>query len=254
MTENRSIENGKREVPDDKTQVVITEFAGELLKSIENILAELVSRIDLSPADDEFYLTFCKLFNLYDLFQNEIIDASGINVVCKAGCSNCCCHWVDDVNSFEVMIIIRYLAINHPEIIDSIAISLRKDMDSLTLLKSHVDEKVTEYSFVTDDLPDKYDLLLLCFYQLERQCALLDDNGRCVVYPVRPFTCRDYINISDPSVCHPDRINEEEPATLILHLSDKVSQLLEILHHRFNEGNPDMSLRSRLLSLLESMD
>lgn len=80
-------------------------------------------------------------------------------------------------------------------------------------------------------------------------CALLDENGCCIIYPVRPFTCRDYLNLRDSTTCLPENINETEPATLILHLSDAVTERLKTLHNRFNAGSEDMSLRSLLHDL-----
>jgi len=51
-------------------------------------------------------------------------------------------------------------------------------------------------------------------------------------------------------VCLPGRINGEEKATLIMYLSDTVTQHLETLHRRFDQGSNDMSLRSLLLRFL----
>jgi Fe-S-cluster containining protein len=251
MTEKNDIIAVYNKDPDNPPPFVMTESARMLLGSIENLLGELVNQADLRPSDDEFYHKFLSIFDLYNRFQHEVINASGINTVCGAGCSHCCCHWVEDVNSFEGIIISRYLAEHHPELVYSIIESFRKDEAVLESLCGLVDKKVAEYSSFTDDIPDKYDLLLSCFYQMQRPCALLDKNGRCIVYPVRPLTCRDYLNVRDPDACLPDLINEEKEATLIMDISDKVSELLEILHQRFDYGDDNMSLRSLLIRCLE---
>jgi len=251
MIENNGGITGNNDDFDKGPSFIVTESSQILLGSIEDILADLISRVDLCPADYEFYDKFRCILDLYDRFQREVIDASKISIVCSAGCSSCCCHWVDDVNSFEGMIISRYLADNHPDIINSVIKSFRKDAEALTSLQVLIDEKIAEYSNVSDDIPDNHELLLSCFYQLERPCALLDDSGRCLVYPVRPLTCRDYLNLRDPAACLPELINEEERATLIMYLSNTVSDRLEILHRRFDQGNNDMSLRTLLVRFLE---
>jgi len=251
MTEKNNIITDYNEDPDNSPPFVMTESSRMLLESIENLLGELVSLAGLCPSDEEFRYKYMDFLNLYDRFQHEVINASGINTVCSAGCSHCCCHWVEDVNSFEGIIISRYLAEHHPDLIDFVIESFRQDEEVLESLCGLVEKKIAEYSSFTDDIPDKYDLLLSCFYQLERPCALLDKNGRCIVYPVRSLTCRDYLNIRNSDACLPDRINEEKEATLIMDISDKVSELLEILHRRFDYGDDNMSLRSLLVRYLE---
>lgn len=252
MAENNSKINAVNNDLNNPPSLNITESSRILLTSIEDILVDLVNRADLSPSDDEFYYKYRRILDIYDHFQNEVIDASGISTVCSAGCSSCCCHWVEDVNSFEAYIIGRYLNENSPDMIDSVIMLFREDAEVLNSLRDIVDGKSAEYTSVSDEITDQYDLLLACFYQLERPCALLDDNGCCSVYPVRPFTCRDYMNIRDKTACLPDRIIEGEPATLILYLSDFISQQLEILHRRFDDGSDDMSLRSLLVRFFES--
>jgi len=252
MTGSSNIKNGSSEDLQSPPAIIITESARILLGQIEDILADLVNRTDLYPSDDEFYDKYRQLLDLYDILQHQILDASGINVVCTAGCSNCCCHWVEDVSSFEGIIISRYLYEHYPEMVDSVITSFRKDEQVLNSLSGLVEEKTAGDSSVSVDIPDPYDLLLSCFYQLQRPCALLDADGRCIVYPVRPFTCRDYLNLRDPAACLPDRINDEEHSTLMLYLSDTVSDRLEILHKRFDHGSDDRSLRSLLVRFFES--
>ncbi len=232
-------------------EFVMTEYSQSLLCSIEKLLDDLLNRTDLIPSSDEFYCKFREILDIYDRLQLEVLKASGINVVCGAGCSNCCCHWVDDVSSVEAVIISRYLKEQYPDMIESVIRIFQDDAEVLNSLHAIVDEKSDEYSSFEEEIEDSYDLLLTCFYQLERPCALLDDKGQCIIYPVRPFTCRDFLNIKDPEACHPERINEEGNATLIMYLSDTISQKLEQLHLRFDDGSADMSLRSLLVRYLK---
>lgn len=251
MTDNNGTLSGSCFDSINNPTFIMTELSYKLLKTIEDILAELVARTDLSPCDYEFYEKYRILLDHCDRFQNEIINASGINSVCSAGCSHCCCHWVDDVNSFEGVIISRYLSEYHPDKVDCVMRSFHEDAEVFDSLSVMVEQKLSECSSDSEEVPDPYDLLLSCFYQMERPCALLDDNGRCIVYPVRPLTCRDYLNVRHPDACLPERINEESEATMIMYLSDTVSGCLEILHRRFDEGRNEMSLRILLAHLLK---
>ena len=244
--DNTSVTEKTEGLPD----FIMSESARILLRSIEDILADLVNRKDLMPYDEEFFQTWRRVLDLYDRFQDEVMRASGITIVCGPGCSTCCFHWVEDVNSFEAMIISRYLMNHFPGSTGTVIESFKNDHAAVDSLKNLVDEKIAEYSAAGDDLPDHYELLLSCFYQLERPCALLDVKGRCMIYPVRPLTCRNYLNLRDRNVCLPDLINTEEPATFILDISETATARIEILHRRFERGN-DTSLRRQMLILLE---
>ena len=251
MSEDNGIISGRKD-SHDPPQFIITGTARSLLGSIEKILAELISRSELRLSDDDFYNSFLTLLDLYDSFQHEVITSSGISIVCRAGCSHCCCHWVEDVTCIEAAVISRYIAQHHPGIIDSVISSFLEDKEVFDSLHVLVDDKIAEDASHMNDIPDSFELLLSCFYQLERPCALLDDNGSCIVYPVRPLTCRDFMNLRDPLACLPDRINEEVEATLIMYLSDTVTEHLGALHRRFEDGSDDMSLRSLLIRFLET--
>jgi Fe-S-cluster containining protein len=246
MGKNSSIADVNDDSLYDSPVFNLTDSSRILLASIEHLLDELIARAELIPSDDEFYYKFTKVLDIYEQLQHEVLADSGISTVCSAGCSTCCFHWVEDVNSFEAAILARYLEDNYPGIIEQFICSFRKDAEVLESLRAIVDDKITEFSSYADEIADPYELLLSCFYQLERPCALLDSSGCCIVYPVRPLTCRDYLNLCDPEICHPDRINEEEQATLVMLLSEAVSQKIEILHRRFDISDNDMSLRTLL--------
>lgn len=42
------------------------------------------------------------------------------------------------------------------------------------------------------------------FFRLNRKCALLDENNRCMGYEARPISCRGYAVVSEPYKCEPD--------------------------------------------------
>ncbi|PKL19135.1 MAG: hypothetical protein CVV49_02335 [Spirochaetae bacterium HGW-Spirochaetae-5] len=232
-------------------EIVITESAGKIIITIEEILDYLISRKDLNPDDNLFYFKFREALDLYDLLLEEVLAASEISSVCKTGCKQCCCHWVENVSFVEGAVISRYLKENHPDLVGQITGSFREDADIFDSVCVSADDKIPEHHIFGDESDDRYDLILSCFYQFGRHCALLDKNGRCMVYPVRPFTCRDYFNVRDASACHPEKINDENNATLIVYISDAITEKIEVLHRRFNKVSDDMSLRRLLVRFLK---
>lgn len=233
-------------------ELLNTEFSAGILKSMDAALDEMLSMKNLTPGCDEFYNLFRNFLDMYEKYQQEVLQASGINIVCRAGCSACCFHWVDDVYSFEGYVIARYLKDNYNWKIKSLIEKFRNDAEIFESLYGIVNEKTDGYSGSCDEVADPYDMVLSSFYQLGRPCALLDDQGRCIVYPVRPFTCRDYLNIKNPEACLPERINNDARATIIMYLSDDISEKFEQLHHRYNKNGDDMSLRKLLVFFLEN--
>ncbi len=243
MTENDRILNTEDEDPLPPPSIIITEPARLILNSVENILSELAGETGLDPSDDEFYYRYLTLLEQYDELQRIVLKASGIDSVCGEGCSCCCFHWVEDVNSFEAMIMGRYIEENFPEKRESIKNTFFEDQNIFDSMRDAAEKMTPSAESGPGDIPDSYDLHLSLFYQMRRPCALLDGNGRCIVYPVRPLTCRDYLNLRDPAACLPERIDQERYATLIISVSDTIIEPLEILHQRFDFGSGSMSLR-----------
>lgn len=253
MTEGNSLKNREDENSSTPPVFIINGTARSLLKEMEDILDGLICRADLHPSSEEFYNKFLRFLELQELFQRELLNETGVSTVCGAGCSSCCCHWVDDVYSFEGIIISRFIKEQRPWLVEPALSIFRRDAECMESLSVIVDDKLSELIPDPDEIPDRNELLLSCFYQMERPCALLDDTGRCSIYPVRPLTCRDYLNISAAEACLPERINEASEATLIMYLPDTLSEKLETLHCRFRAGVEDMSLRHILINLLEAL-
>ena len=89
------------------------------------------------------------------------------------------------------------------------------------LIENRVNKEVSDL--------DTTDLLLASYYQLERPCALLSDNGICSIYEIRPLTCRIYISFSDPHSCSAECINESNIPTYLLDLEESASKLLDMI-------------------------
>jgi hypothetical protein len=89
---------------------------------------------------------------------------------CKKGCSFCCSIRVD-ATQLEVDVIVDYMKEKHIKV-------------SEERLKHQSVLETSEY-----------------FLSPHRKCTFLDDQGLCKIYPVRPFTCRNYFVVSPPEHC-----------------------------------------------------
>jgi hypothetical protein len=97
---------------------------------------------------------------------------------------------------------------------------------------------------------DRVDVLLASFYQQKRPCPLLNRNGECSIYPLRPLTCRIYVNFYDPLLCDPQHINSRDIPNYLLDLPEETNVLLDRLHFRFDSFKGNTGLRSLLLFAL----
>lgn len=201
----------------------------------------------------EFRRLYHRFLDLLNTFQQLVLIDEGRRVSCREGCAYCCCHYVEDVNSFEAQIIAAYVLEHYSQQVVDIRAQCEKDVTAISRL-----DEIT--GAVVDDNADaiareraqfdRVDLLLAGFYQLRRPCPLLDSRGRCLVYPVRPITCRIYVSFSDPQRCRPEHIQEGDAPTALLDLEEEANSLLDDLHFRFDRHGGDTGLRSLLLACL----
>ncbi len=232
-----------------KDPLDVPKQALEVHRKIVSALKNLES-LDCSCLDPLFVAGFSDVLSLYQIFQQLVIAHSSMNVSCKQGCSYCCYHWVEDVNSFEAEIIADYIKRNMPEKVNSIIEICKDDTAELERLLNVVSAKISESKDDEADQIDEFELLLTVFYQMKRPCPLLDDNNSCSVYPVRPLTCRVYMSFADPLHCSPEYINDEEVSTYLLNLEEDANEILDRLHFRYRKDENDTGLRSMLIGYL----
>ncbi len=214
----------------------VTKNSFTLQEEMENILLQIDS-YNLEPLLAHFY-------TLFSQFQQMALHESQQSISCKSGCATCCNHWVEDVYSFEVERIVSYLRTFLPQQISTIIDeSKRSEGVFETLYNTH--------SFSEDD--DEELLLLTSFFKEEIACPLLDSEGDCLVYPVRPLTCRSFFSKRDPIFCKSEYLEEIEEATFLLTPSEEVQDLLDILHEKYDRFGIT-GLRALLWRVLEKKD
>jgi Fe-S-cluster containining protein len=237
----------------DKSPIPIPESA---LVWHKNIMIQLHELNALPPAKDgspseKFEAHFDTLMETFEKFQQTILTHYGKTVTCSRGCSFCCSHWVEDVYSFESTRIIRYLKNHYRTDLPRIISLCQSDVDAMEGLHVCVDQKLAALPPEERESLDQVDLLLSCFYRLERPCAFLTNEGSCGIYAVRPLTCRIYISFSQPDLCRPANIDGDETMTYLLDFEEEASLVLDELHQKYDVYDGDLGLRSVMADALK---
>ena len=226
--------------------------ARALYAKIVTELKGMLAANTASPLDPTFAASYNTILNLFGAYQQEIIAGSDYRVTCGKSCALCCYHWVADVYSFEAAIIAEHIKDCIPQKISALCATLREDAGQLQTLDDMLDERVLKNASPhTLEALDRDDMLLEGFYQLRRPCPLLDADGACSIYALRPMSCRAYLSFSDPLLCDPDTIYYQEVRTCLCTLEQEADELLEELHTRYDHCDLDTSLRTLLPYYLE---
>ncbi len=115
---------------------------------------------------------------------------------CAAGCASCCSYEVP-VTRPEAEVLVAWLAEHRTAAeLDAIRERLRGWL-----------------AWYRDDLPRLELPRDVAFARHAPRCALLEPDGRCGVYPVRPVSCRNHLVSSRPELCA--MATDEEPRQIL---------------------------------------
>jgi Fe-S-cluster containining protein len=234
-----------------KTDPVVPYSAQKIEKEIVSVLKQLLKQASPSCLDKEFRDAYKKTLELFSLYQREVLAVYPLAVTCNNGCGVCCNHWPEDTYSFEMLLIADHLKKHRPAEIDRIVKTLRGDVQCLDRIKRAVEERLKDPAErAALGGIDPYDVALSSFYQMNRPCPLLDINGSCTVYSIRPFTCRVYVSFSSPDLCRPDNILGDKAMTYLLDLEKDTSELFDRLHFMYDVFDGETGLRAMLYKAL----
>ncbi len=134
--------------------------------------------------------------------------AAGRPSTCKPGCA-ACCHQLVVVSPLEAHGIAAYLRV-HPEVAEAFHGRLaawRETVAALPDLAQQLTHFQEAAGYIDGDAGGK---LEESYWQASLPCPFLD-AGRCTIYPVRPFACREHHVVSSPELCSLD-LDRPEPA------------------------------------------
>lgn len=229
----------------------LSKGALSILTNITEMLQTLLDINEKSCLSENFRRIYSRILALFSEYQDETLRFSNLTKCCFKGCAHCCCHWVEDVNSFEMEIIADYIRKKLPHEIKKIISTCKNDIREMDRLREIVEMSLSELTESERATVDPVDISLAVFYQSERKCQLALPDGTCAIYDIRPLTCRIYMNFIDPSLCVPKCIDNDNAPTYLLDLDEKANALLEQLHFRYLRFSDDTALRSLLVKYLE---
>ncbi|MCP4262616.1 MAG: hypothetical protein GY774_34700 [Planctomycetes bacterium] len=173
---------------------------------------------------------FYEYYQLSELNAKKVIDTRNIITDCRAGCDFCCNLRVD-VRPHEIFLIIENITNNF---------SVSEKGAVINTLKNHKSKlsKMTFNNHISSNVP----------------CPLLD-KGKCLVYTVRPFSCRAYHSL-DVSSCrhsfeHPDDLEEARPRDQ--ELDSLWHWMGNCAHEIYNKQGFDTTVHELGTSLLEAL-
>jgi Fe-S-cluster containining protein len=246
-------ETGKKSM--ERPPLAIPPGAQAVHDSIVDLLYRMADTDYPSVINDEFRQLYGRAMELYDEYQRLTVAASGYPLSCGRGCWICCCHYPEDVYSFEAEIIAHSLAQFPREKRERVKELCARAVDEIERLRPIVADRILlAAETAAPEEVDPEEVLLNSYYQLNNRCPLLDANNRCSIYSLRPLTCRAYINLGDPAACSPEMIHEADISTYILDLDDEANELLDELHARHERYPGDTALCSLLLKHLRETD
>jgi len=131
---------------------------------------------------------------------------SATPATCRAGCS-ACCHQLVVVSPLEAHAIAKHLEAD-PELAQAARERLerwRQRVDQSEELAAALERFGARSGYLS---PEDGDALEIAYWRAQIPCPFLD-AGRCSIYAVRPFACREHHVTSDPALCSqdPDRVS-----------------------------------------------
>jgi Fe-S-cluster containining protein len=129
------------------------------------------------------------------------LPQGGAEIRCRAGCF-ACCHQLVVVSPLEAHAIAEYVQA-HPELREALrgrVEAWRARLAAEPELAEHLEEFEKEEGYVSGE---QGGALETEYFLARIPCPFLDE-GRCSIYPVRPFGCREHFVLSDPALCAQD--------------------------------------------------
>lgn len=163
-----------------------------------------------------------ELFAWADAFHRVLFEESGALPRCGAGCSSCCSQVVFDVHAFEVERLGRHLVAS--------GVSVEELIAALDRRIGHFDTIRREHPRAADESHDAWtERLAVEFWKADLPCVLLDEQGRCSVHELRPWSCRRYFSLSDPQWCRGESAHDPRREGIIVDPFEEIDALLHAL-------------------------
>lgn len=152
------------------------------------------------------------LYAAYDAYVAVLLRESRLQVACGAGCAHCCRHYVDSVESFELLFI--HARLRSRDDFGNLLLALHKRE---SLFRGLLGEEGAETE-------EGHDRALYRYYLEGRPCAFLEEGGRCGIYAMRPLSCRMFFSLSHPRYCRGRAIASPRNRNFQVELPDRIEE------------------------------
>ena len=186
--------------------------AAPLLKELEVRLREAAREPGLEGFGDggtlprAFPDAIHAIYEAYDAFAAELMDAAGLDVTCARGCTWCCNEVPTPVRGFELLEIYHQVQPRK---------GYRKVHDRCAELAGRFTEELERTSGGRASVKSDGEAFIaarMAYLRAGEPCAFLDRQLRtCTVYDVRPLACRMHFSLDEPLGCDP--ADSREPRT-----------------------------------------
>ena len=159
----------------------------------------------------------------YSNYLEAVLPQQERNITCAASCGNCCHHFPMSVEPFELVAL--YLQLRKR----SDFIEIMEGCENRTKIFDSLFKKNYEQLCSEDESEDKS---LHDYFSLWKPCMFSDHAGDCLIYPMRPVSCRMYFSQTSPAYCTPEYLQTEKNESYIVYMPDSIEEtLLSISAH-----------------------
>lgn len=163
-------------------------------------------------------VNFAKAYHAaFARYLDAVLPQQPRPIQCRAACGNCCHHFPMSVAPFEIIYIYSDLRKNS-DLVSVMEACLSRAALFESLFKARREEN--------DSDDESEDLALHDYFAKWRACPFSDAKGDCMVYPVRPVSCRMYFSETDPKFCTPEYLKTSNNDSYIVYLPDNIEDAI----------------------------
>lgn len=165
----------------------------------------------------------------YMQYLDAVLPQQPRPIQCRPACGNCCHHYPMSVEPFELV----HLYAN-----------LRKREDFISVMeacqfRSGLFDSLYEKELASLGSEDEAeDHALHDYFSQWKSCPFSNKVGDCMVYPIRPVSCRMYFSETDPMYCKPETLQTDKNESYIVYLPDSAEEAI----YRISEHYADLDL------------
>lgn len=175
---------------------------------------------------------------VFDLFDDAVVcflgllKRSGFKVHCRPGCVYCCYNMPAGVSSLELILL--YLAVCGNGLLERCFRRSLRANERLAQIRQ-------DRSFwpEEDAVCRGREGVLKAYLQTSTACPFLNE-GRCLVYPVRPLACRMHFSLTPHHWCDPRHFQNGHAVPFNVEPGDEVLDALERIDARLDLGLSDV--------------